>query len=161
MALSSNSFFFKLPLILYFLKGAAHVGLMKVMREVSIPIDRIGGVSIGAFIGGLWATHRNYAKVEAISKEWFGLIKYGYLGHISNLTYPINSPFTGEYFNSTVKWSHGENIMIEDLWIPYFCCTTDISNLRQRVHKSGWLWRYCRASMSYAYVSLVMYINYP
>ena len=122
--------------------------------------DRIGGVSIGSFIGGLWAIHRNFDKVESLAKEWFALIKYGYIGHIKNFTYPHNSMFTGDYFNDTVKKIIGEHIMIEDLWIPYFCCTTDISNLRQRVHKSGWLWRYCRASMSYAYVSLVLYKNY-
>ncbi|VDM01042.1 unnamed protein product, partial [Schistocephalus solidus] len=43
---------------------------------------------------------------------------------------------------------------IEDLWIPYFCITTDISNCKMRIHTNGKrfngsLWRYIRASMSY------------
>ena len=41
--------------------------------------------------------------------------------------------FTGDYFNDTVKKIIGEHIMIEDLWIPYFCCTTDISSLGKNI----------------------------
>lgn len=38
--------------------------------------------------------------------------------------------------------------MIEDLWLPFFCVTTDISSLNIRVHSVGSLWRYVRASMT-------------
>jgi lysophospholipid hydrolase len=38
--------------------------------------------------------------------------------------------------------------MIEDLWLPFFCVTTDISSLTVRVHSVGSLWRYVRASMT-------------
>ena len=37
---------------------------------------------------------------------------------------------------------------MQDLWIPYFCVTTDITDSKMRVHNSGSLWRYVRASMS-------------
>jgi lysophospholipid hydrolase len=40
--------------------------------------------------------------------------------------------------------------MIEDLWIPYFCVSTDISSSVMRVHAHGSLWRYVRASMTLA-----------
>jgi lysophospholipid hydrolase len=40
------------------------------------------------------------------------------------------------------------NRLIEDLWIPYFCISTDISASQMRVHSHGSLWRYVRASMS-------------
>ena len=36
----------------------------------------------------------------------------------------------------------------QDLWIPYFCVTTDITDSKMRVHTSGCLWRYVRSSMS-------------
>ena len=36
----------------------------------------------------------------------------------------------------------------QDLWIPYLCITTDITESKMRVHSSGSLWRYVRASMS-------------
>ena len=38
--------------------------------------------------------------------------------------------------------------IMQDLWIPYFCVTTDITESKMRVHNSGSLWRYVRASMS-------------
>ncbi len=133
-------------------RGAAHVGMLKAIKELGIPIDRVGGVSIGAMVGGLWATHRNLAKVKQLANEWFGMIAYEKLGHIWNMTYPLVSPFTGEFFNFSVKKTMGETVMIEDLWLPYYCCSTDISVIQSRIHTSGWLWRYCRASMSYCWV---------
>ena len=36
----------------------------------------------------------------------------------------------------------------QDLWIPYFCVTTDITESKMRVHSAGSLWRYVRSSMS-------------
>lgn len=36
-------------------RGAAHVGVMKVLEEEQIPIDLIAGSSVGAFIGALYA----------------------------------------------------------------------------------------------------------
>src|SRR5690606_20676011 len=35
-------------------RGAAHVGVLKVLEEESIPIDMIAGTSVGAFIGALY-----------------------------------------------------------------------------------------------------------
>ena len=41
-----------------------------------------------------------------------------------------------------------EDTQIEDLWIPFFCVTTDISVSKRKVHTHGSCWRYVRASMS-------------
>ena len=35
-------------------------------------------------------------------------------------------------------------------WIPFFCNTTNITHSRMDIHKSGYAWRYIRASMSLA-----------
>ena len=97
---------------------------------MGIPIDRVGGVSIGAMVGGLWGIHRNFEKMKTQAEKWFDMIGSETLGHLLNLTYPHVSPFTGDYFNTTVKRTLGENVMIEDLWLPYYCCSTDISDLK-------------------------------
>ena len=55
--------------------------------------------------------------------------------------------FEGAGFNASIEGVFGDR-QIEDLWIPYFAVTTDISSSQQRVHRSGSLWRYVRASMS-------------
>ena len=39
---------------------------------------------------------------------------------------------------------------MQDLWLPYFTITTDITVSDMRVHDSGCLWRYVRSSMSLA-----------
>ncbi len=40
-------------------RGAAHIGMLKAIQEAGIPVDRLGGVSIGALIGGLWGASRD------------------------------------------------------------------------------------------------------
>jgi lysophospholipid hydrolase len=47
-------------------RGAAHVGMLKAIQEASIPIDMVGGVSIGAFMGALWCAERNLTVVTVI-----------------------------------------------------------------------------------------------
>jgi len=37
-------------------KGGAHIGVLKVMEELDIPIDYIAGTSIGAIMGGLYSS---------------------------------------------------------------------------------------------------------
>ncbi|XP_047555663.1 patatin-like phospholipase domain-containing protein 7 isoform X2 [Lutra lutra] len=66
---------------------------------------------------------------------------------VLDLTYPITSMFSGAGFNSSIC-SVFKDRQIEDLWIPYFTITTDITASAMRVHTDGSLWRYVRASMS-------------
>lgn len=53
-----------------------------------------------------------------------------------DLTYPVTSMFTGRDFNHTIRSTFGE-VYIEDLWIPYFTLTTDITASTARVHTHG------------------------
>jgi len=36
-------------------RGAAHIGVLKVLEENHVPIDAIAGTSMGAVVGGLYA----------------------------------------------------------------------------------------------------------
>lgn len=45
-------------------RGAAHVGVLKVIEELQIPIDYIAGTSMGAVIGGLYASGMNSDEIE-------------------------------------------------------------------------------------------------
>ncbi|VDM42044.1 unnamed protein product [Toxocara canis] len=127
-------------------RGASHVGILRAIREHGIPIDFIGGTSMGALIGGLYA--ESDMDVEQRAKEWFTLMN-SLWPKIWDLTYAHSAMFTGAGFNKTVQAAFSD-IAIEDLWLPYFCVTTDISDSEMRVHRSGPLWAYCRASMSLA-----------
>lgn len=53
-----------------------------------------------------------------------------------DLTYPATSMFSGKQFNATIKTTFGE-VHIEDLWLPYFTVTTDISSSCMRIHRHG------------------------
>ncbi|XP_045509512.1 neuropathy target esterase sws isoform X4 [Colias croceus] len=127
-------------------RGAAHVGMVRAIQEAGIPIDMVGGVSIGAFMGALWCMDRNITNITQKAREWSQrMTQWG--KQLLDLTYPATSMFSGKQFNTTIKATFGE-VHIEDLWLPYFTVTTDISSSCMRVHRHGSLWRYIRASMS-------------
>ncbi len=40
--------------------------------------------------------------------------------------------------------------LLPDMWIPFFCNSTNITHSRMDVHRTGYAWRYVRASMTLA-----------
>jgi NTE family protein len=50
-------------------KGFAHIGVLKVIEAAGIKIDYIGGTSMGAVVGGLYASGYNAAQIDSIFKE--------------------------------------------------------------------------------------------
>jgi lysophospholipid hydrolase len=127
-------------------RGSAHVGMIKAIQEAGIPIDMVGGVSIGAFMGALWCRERNITTVTQKAREWSKKMTQWWR-QILDLTYPMTSMFSGRDFNQTIKATFGDTY-IEDLWLPYFTVTTDVTASCMRLHSHGSLWRYVRASMS-------------
>ena len=53
--------------------------MIKAMTEANIPIDIIGGTSIGSFMGGLWAEESNFDKFRERAREWSMVNKYNSL----------------------------------------------------------------------------------
>src|SRR5262249_15143391 len=53
-------------------RGAAHVGVLKVLEDLHIPIDAIAGTSMGAVVGGLYASGLNARQIEKLmtSLNW-------------------------------------------------------------------------------------------
>jgi len=45
-------------------RGAAHIGVIRVLREQRVPIDCIAGTSMGAIIGGLYASGMSLDEIE-------------------------------------------------------------------------------------------------
>ncbi|XP_060715965.1 patatin-like phospholipase domain-containing protein 6 isoform X3 [Tachysurus vachellii] len=127
-------------------RGCSHVGVIKAMEEAGIPIDLVGGTSIGSFIGALYAEERSAVRVKQRAREWSKAMN-SVFKTVLDLTYPITSMFSGSTFNTSIS-NVFEDKQIEDLWLPYFNVTTDITASSMRVHKDGSLWRYVRASMT-------------
>uniref|UniRef100_A0A8C2EVZ8 lysophospholipase n=1 Tax=Cyprinus carpio TaxID=7962 RepID=A0A8C2EVZ8_CYPCA len=128
-------------------RGCSHVGVIKAMEEAGIPIDIVGGTSIGSFIGALYAEERSAVRVKQRAREWSKAMN-SVFKTVLDLTYPITSMFSGSAFNTSISKVF-EDKQIEDLWLPYFNVTTDITASAMRVHKDGCVWRYVRASASY------------
>src|ERR1041384_371205 len=53
-------------------RGAAHIGVLKVLDELRVPIDAIAGTSMGAVVGGLYATGMPVSEIEKLlsSVNW-------------------------------------------------------------------------------------------
>uniref|UniRef100_A0A665UU20 lysophospholipase n=1 Tax=Echeneis naucrates TaxID=173247 RepID=A0A665UU20_ECHNA len=127
-------------------RGCSQVGILRALKEAGIPIDLVGGTSIGSFMGALYAEEKSYSRSRVRAREW-AMDMTSYFKKILDLTYPVTSMFSGASFNSSVS-SVFKDKQIEDLWLPYFNITTDITASSMRVHTDGSLWRYVRASMS-------------
>jgi NTE family protein len=53
-------------------KGFAHVGVIQVLEENGIEVDVVAGVSMGAYVGALWASGRDGGELEKLSRELEG-----------------------------------------------------------------------------------------
>lgn len=129
-------------------RGIAHVGIIRAMEEAGIPIDIIGGTSIGSFIGALYARHADVVPMFGLAKKFSGRMASMWRFAL-DLTYPSASYTTGHEFNRGIFKTFGKH-QIEDFWLEYYCNTTNISKSRGEIHTSGYAWRYVRASMSLA-----------
>ncbi|CAK7269839.1 phosphatidylcholine and lysophosphatidylcholine phospholipase [Sporothrix epigloea] len=129
-------------------RGLAQIGVIRALENAGIPIDMIGGTSMGAFVGALYARHADVVPIFGLSKKFAGRMASIWRFAL-DLTYPSASYTTGHEFNRGIYKSLGK-AQIEDFWLEYYCNTTNISKSRAEFHTSGYAWRYVRASMSLA-----------
>jgi len=118
------------------------------MEKRGIPIDVVGGTSIGSIVAGLYAQEgkakgtRFRSRFKELAERMQNLVPM-----LLDLTYPSLALLTGRAFNRTIELTLGRTA-IEDLWVPYYCVTTNLNLVDQRVHVDGSLWRYVRGSMT-------------
>lgn len=129
-------------------RGISHVGVVAALEKHGIPIDLVGGTSIGSLVGGLYARDYNTVSVYARTKQFARRISSLWRMAL-DLTYPITSYTTGYEFNRGI-WKIFRSYEIEDFWIKYYCNSTNITNSTMDIHETGYLWRFIRASMSLA-----------
>ncbi|XP_029619305.1 patatin-like phospholipase domain-containing protein 7 isoform X1 [Salmo trutta] len=127
-------------------RGCSQVGILRAINEAGIPVDMVGGTSIGSLMGALYAEEKSSSRMRVRAREW-AMGMGSIFKNVFDLTYPVTSMFSGASFNNSIS-SVFKDKQIEDLWIPYFNVTTDITASSMRVHTDGSLWRYVRASMS-------------
>lgn len=109
------------------------------MEETGIPIDIVGGTSMGAILGGLVAMQYDSQKMHATCKQ--------YIAAFFDYTLPMVSLIKGDKVRSSLESVFGER-QIEDLWLPYFCVATNLTQADQVVHRRGSVAGAIRSSMS-------------
>ncbi|KAF3348117.1 hypothetical protein VdG1_04920 [Verticillium dahliae VDG1] len=129
-------------------RGITQIGIIQAMEEAGIPIDVVGGTSMGSFVGALYARHADIVPIFGLAKKFSGRMASMWRFAL-DLTYPTSSYTTGHEFNRGIFKTFGK-AQIEDFWLEFYCNTTNISKSRAEYHTSGYAWRYIRASMSLA-----------
>src|SRR4051794_12069649 len=121
-------------------RAFAHLGVLEELVAAGIEIDRVGGVSMGAFIGALFAQELSVEEVDARCYEEF-----------------MRRRPLGDYHFPRVSLSRGERAKrmllrnlsgrIERLPRDFFCVSSDLISGEQIVHRAGDLAYAVSASM--------------
>ena len=85
----------------------------------------VGGTSIGSYNSAIWAKTRNVQQTENLI-ETFSRSMSSIWNKILEITYPHTSFFSGRIFGGEIEKILETDQTIEDLWIPYFCISTDL-----------------------------------
>ena len=121
-------------------RSFAHAGAIRAMREAGLPIDMIAGVSMGAIIGAAFAFSDDFEATVQSLKERFKRA-------FGDYTLPFVSLTRGRRFDDMLKAVFGD-ANIEDLWVPYFCVSSNMTRADTVVHRTGPLWWSLRATGS-------------
>jgi len=122
--------------------GSAHLGVYKAFVEAGGRFDYLGGTSSGAammagFARGLDAeqidrgTHNVFVKSRAFRRP----------------TWPRFALLDHKAFDRALREEYGD-VLIEDLWFPFFALSSNLSSRQPHVHRRGKLWQAVRASGS-------------
>ncbi len=131
-------------------KGFAHIGVLMALQENNVPIDFIGGSSMGAIIGSgvlLMDIEQGLEWCEEFANSKF-----------NDYTLPYLSLFKGEKISQSLKGSYGD-LLIEDLWTPFFCVSCNLSKRKLEIHDSGPLFESVRSSISIPSVLPPIYLG--
>ncbi|MEE9575574.1 MAG: patatin-like phospholipase family protein, partial [Gammaproteobacteria bacterium] len=119
----------------------AHIGLIRALKELHIPIDTIGGTSIGSAMSGFFALGLNSVEMLAT------IDKLHMERPMKDYTLPMVSLITGRKLNKSLQSLYGD-VQIEDLWVNYYSVSANLTRAQTEVHKQGPVWKCVRASMS-------------
>jgi predicted acylesterase/phospholipase RssA/CRP-like cAMP-binding protein len=122
-------------------RGFAHIGAIEELVAAGYTIDRVGGCSMGAFIGAMFAMGMEVEEIDArCYEEWVRR------NPLSDYRLPRHSLIRGERVRAMIA----RNLpgTIEELPLDYFCVSGDLPTAELVVHRRGELWRAVGASMS-------------
>lgn len=123
-------------------RGFAHLGVLRALEERGITVDLVGGTSMGAFIGAQFAQGLPSGHItENVRRVFLGSPS------VFDFTLPMFSLVRGLRVRRRLLDLFGE-ARIEDLPLPYYCTTTDLTDARPAVHETGSVAMWVGASMA-------------
>ena len=123
-------------------KGFAHIGAIEALEESGYEITSIAGTSMGALIGGLYAT----GGLDKV-KEWMYDLTDREVFSLVDFTLSPHALVKGNRIMDALK-AIVPDCNIEDLKIPYCAVATDLKEGKEVVFRSGSLYDAIRASIS-------------
>ena len=120
-------------------RGFAHLGVLAVLEELGAPIDMIGGTSIGAVMAVGPALEWDAMRSRRTALEAFR--------KLFDYTLPSTAVLRGERITNKLQSFIGD-IDIEDMWIPYFCVSTNLTHATAEFHDRGTVVPAVRASIA-------------
>ncbi len=123
-------------------RGFAHVGAIKALEKSGIPIDLLGGTSIGAIVGCAAALGLDSAAIEK-------RVRHGFIENkpLNDYTLPLVSLARGRKMSRLMR-EHCGTSTIENMWKSFFCISSNLSTGKMVVHQQGLAWQALRASTS-------------
>ena len=121
---------------------AAHIGLYKAFQEAGLVFDIMGGTSGGSAMAAAFAMGFKPDDIDDVIHDIFVTN-----GALRRYTWPRYSILDHTHFDRLLA-RHFAGIDIEDLWIPYFAVSTNLSRYSLHLHRAGDLWTAVRASGS-------------
>ncbi|ASJ75108.1 cyclic nucleotide-binding domain-containing protein [Granulosicoccus antarcticus] len=122
-------------------RGYAHLGVQRLIEEQSVNIDYIGGSSMGGLLGAAMAMGRSYKDIESLSAA------FACKQALFDYTLPLVSLMKSAKLTRFCKDVYGHTL-IEDLWTPFFCISSNLADGREVIHDQGPLWKVVRSTIS-------------
>lgn len=120
-------------------RGFAHLGVYRAMQELGLPVDWIGGTSLGAIMAAGLASSYSLDETVAMARHAFVRGK-----PFSDFTLPLVSLIGGRRMERLLR-AHLD-LMIEDLPTPFYCVSCNLDDGSMNVHERGYLPDALRAS---------------
>ncbi len=123
-------------------RAFAQIGAIQALREAKVPVDFVCGSSMGAILVASLAMQWPEAEIDARMRNAFVDSS-----PLDDVVFPFISMTSGKKVDERLERHFGE-VMIEDLPIPFFCVSSNLTTGVLKVHKTGLLRRALRASIS-------------
>jgi NTE family protein len=123
-------------------RGFAHLGVIRALREARIPIDFLGGASIGSIIAAGVAMGWSDEEMAIRYRRSFVATN-----PVNDYTFPLVALTRGRKVSRLLEREYGQ-VRIEDLRRPFFCVSANLTSGRALEHRDGILWQALRASVA-------------